>query len=408
MAIAHFSASIVSRGDGRSAVLSAAYRHCAKMEYEREARTIDYTRKDGLLHEEFLLPADVPTWARILIADRSVAGASEAFWNKVEAFEKRSDAQFARDLTIALPLELSAEQNIALVRDFVETHIIAKGMVADWVYHDNPGNPHIHLMTTLRPLTGDGFGAKKVAVIGEDGQPLRTKAGKIVYHLWAGSADDFNVLRDGWFERLNHHLALAGIDLKVDGRSYEKQGIELTPTIHLGVGAKAIERKAESRGARPELERIELNEQRRSENLRRILRRPEIVLDLITREKSVFDERDIAKVLSRYVDDLAVFQQLLVRIVQSPEALRLQRDTIDFATGDKVPARYTTREMIRLEATMARQAMWLSGKETHAVSGAVLQAILRRHVRLSEEQKAAIEKYNKEHPRQGGRNAARP
>ncbi|MDK4742553.1 Ti-type conjugative transfer relaxase TraA [Rhizobium sp. CNPSo 3464] len=392
MAIAHFSASIVSRGDGRSAVLSAAYRHCAKMEYEREARTIDYTRKDGLLHEEFLLPADVPTWARILIADRSVAGASEAFWNKVEAFEKRSDAQFARDLTIALPLELSAEQNIALVRDFVETHIIAKGMVADWVYHDNPGNPHIHLMTTLRPLTGDGFGAKKVAVIGEDGQPLRTKAGKIVYHLWAGSADDFNVLRDGWFERLNHHLALAGIDLKVDGRSYEKQGIELTPTIHLGVGAKAIERKAESRGARPELERIELNEQRRSENLRRILRRPEIVLDLITREKSVFDERDIAKVLSRYVDDLAVFQQLLVRIVQSPEALRLQRDTIDFATGDKVPARYTTREMIRLEATMARQAMWLSGKETHAVSGAVLQAILRRHVRLSEEQKAAIER----------------
>ena len=101
MAIAHFSASIVSRGDGRSAVLSAAYRHCAKMEYEREARTIDYTRKQGLLHEEFMLPADAPKWARALIADRSVSGAVEAFWNKVEAFEKRSDAQLARDLTIA-------------------------------------------------------------------------------------------------------------------------------------------------------------------------------------------------------------------------------------------------------------------------------------------------------------------
>lgn len=392
MAIAHFSASIVSRGSGRSVVLSAAYRHCAKMEYEREARTIDYTRKQGLLHEEFVLPADAPKWVRALIADRSVSGAVEAFWNRVEAFEKRSDAQLARDLTIALPLELSPEQNIGLVRDFVEKHILAKGMIADWVYHDNPGNPHIHLMTTLRPLTEDGFGSKKVVIIGEDGQPVRTKSGKILYELWAGSTDDFNVLRDGWFERLNHHLALGGIDLRIDGRSYEKQGIELEPTIHLGVGAKAIERKAEQQGVRPELERIALNEERRSENTRRILRNPAIVLDLITREKSVFDERDVAKVLHRYVDDPAVFQQLMLRIILNPEVLRLQRDTIDFATGEKVPARYSTRTMIQLEATMARQALWLSCNETHAVSPPVLDATFRRHARLSEEQKTAIER----------------
>ncbi len=392
MAIAHFSASIVSRGSGRSVVLSAAYRHCAKMEFEREARTIDYTRKLGLLHEEFVLPADAPKWVRSLIADRSVSGASEAFWNKVEAFEKRSDAQLARDLTIALPLELSAEQNIALVRDFVEKHVHAKGMVADWVFHDNPGNPHIHLMTTLRPLTENGFGSKKVAVIGKDDQPVRTKSGKILYELWAGSTDDFNVLRDGWFERLNHHLALGGIDLRIDGRSYEKQGIDLQPTIHLGVGAKAIERKAESQGIRPELERIELNEQRRAENTRRIVKNPAIVLDLITREKSVFDERDVAKVLHRYIDDPAVFQQLMLRIILNRQVLRMQRDTIDFATGEKLPARYSTRAMIRLEATMARQALWLSNKETHSVSEAALNATFQRHQRLSNEQKTAIER----------------
>lgn len=392
VAIAHFSASIVSRGGGRSVVLSAAYRHCAKMEYEREARTIDYTRKQGLLHEEFVLPGDAPKWVRAMIADRSVAGASEAFWNKVEAFEKRSDAQLARDLTIALPLELTPEQNIALVRDFVKKHIDAKGMVADWVYHDNPGNPHIHLMTTLRPLTEEGFGSKKVAVNGEDGQPVRTKSGKILYELWVGSTDDFNVLRDGWFERLNHHLALGGIDLKIDGRSYEKQGIDLEPTIHLGVGAKAIERKAQEQGVRPELERIELNEERRSENTRRILNNPAIVLDLITREKSVFDERDVAKVLHRYVDDPGVFQQLMLRIILNPEVLRLQRVTIEFATGEKVPARYSTREMIRLEATMVRQALWLSNRDGHAVSDAALDATFRRHERLSHEQKAAIKR----------------
>jgi Ti-type conjugative transfer relaxase TraA len=392
VAIAHFSASIVSRGGGRSVVLSAAYRHCAKMEYEREARTIDYTRKEGLVHEEFMLPADAPKWVRAMIADRSAAGASEAFWNKVEAFEKRSDAQLARDLTIALPLELSTKQNIALVRDFLEKHILAKGMVTDWVYHDNPGNPHIHLMTTLRPLTEEGFGSKKVAVNGEDGQPVRTKSGKILYELWAGSTDDFNSLRDGWFERLNHHLALGGIDLRIDGRSYEKQGIGLEPTIHLGVGAKAIERKAQQQRVRPELERIELNEQRRSENTRRILNNPAIVLAVITREKSVFDERDVAKILHRYVDDPTVFQQLMLRIIMNPEVLRLQRDTIEFAIGEKLPARYSTRAMIRLEATMVRQALWLSNRDGHAVSDAALDVTFRRHERLSQEQKAAIER----------------
>ncbi|WP_313607868.1 Ti-type conjugative transfer relaxase TraA, partial [Rhizobium sp.] len=139
-------------------------------------------------------------------------------------------------------------------------------------------------------------------------------------------------------------------------------------------------------------ERIELNEQRRSENTRRILRNPAIVLDLITREKSVFDSQDIAKVLYRYVDDPAVFQQLMLKIILNPDVLRLQRDSIDFATGEKMPARYSTRTMIRLESTMARQALLLSGKETHAVSKAELAATFRRHERLSEEQKAAIER----------------
>ncbi|QND44441.1 Ti-type conjugative transfer relaxase TraA (plasmid) [Rhizobium lusitanum] len=391
MAITHFSVSIVSRGDGRSAVLSAAYRHCAKMDYEREARTIDYSRKEGLLHEEFVLPADAPQWARKLIADRSVSGASEAFWNRVEAFEKRIDAQLAKDVTIALPLELTHKQNVALVRDFVEMHILSKGMVADWVYHDNPGNPHIHLMTTLRPLAEGGFGPKKVAVVGEDGQPLRNTAGKIVYELWAGDSKDFNAFRDAWFERQNHHLALNGVALQVDGRSYEKQGIELRPTIHLGVGAKAIERKAVVEGERPSLERLDLQEERKADNLRRIQARPEIVLDLVSREKSVFDERDVAKVLHRYIDDQGIFQQLLACILQSPEILRLQRDTIEFATGQRLPARYTTRELIRLEAEMARRSLWLSERKTHGVSEPVLEATFARHARLSAEQRVAIE-----------------
>lgn len=391
MAVPHFSVSIVARGSGRSAVLSAAYRHCAKMDYEREARTIDYTRKQGLLHEEFVIPGYAPEWLQSLIADRSVSGASEAFWNKVEDFEKRSDAQLAKDITIALPIELSAEQNIELVKDFVARHITAQGMVADWVFHDAPGNPHIHLMTTLRPLTEGGFGSKKVALTGPDGKVLRNDSGKIVYELWTGGIEDFNAFRDGWFTCQNRHLALAGLDIRIDGRSFEKQGIELTPTIHLGVGTKAIERKSESAEERAALERLELQGERRAENARRIQRSPEIVLDLITREKSVFDERDVAKVLHRYIDDAGLFQSLMARILQSPETLRLDRERLDFVTGVRVSAKYTTRELIRLEAEMANRAIWLSQRSSHGIRQPVLEATFARHERLSDEQKAAIE-----------------
>ncbi|MBW8302269.1 MAG: Ti-type conjugative transfer relaxase TraA [Hydrogenophaga sp.] len=390
MAVPHFSVGIVARGSGRSAVMSAAYRHCARMDYGREGRTVDYRAKQGLAHEEFALPANVPQWLRAMIADRSVAGASEAFWNRVEAFEKRSDAQLAKDVTMALPIELSGKQNIALVRDFVERHITSRGMVADWVIHDNPGNPHVHLMMTLRPLTVDGFGPKKIALAGEHGKPLRNDAGRIVYALWAGSTGDFNAFREGWFACQNRHLALAGLDLRVDGRSFEKQGIELTPTVHLGVGAKAIERKTTERAKARSLERRDLQEERRAQNARRIARRPEIVLDLITREKSVFDERDVARALHRYIDDAPLFQSLMVRILQSPETLCLTRERIDFATGNQAPAKYTTRALIRLEAQMGSQALWLDRQSSHDMRDAVLQQSFDRHARLSEEQRTAI------------------
>ncbi len=391
MAISHFSVRIVARGSGRSAVQLAAYCHCAKMEFEREARTIDYTRKKGLLHEEFSIPSDAPQWLQSMIADRSVSSASEFFWNKVESSSKRANAQLAREVTIGLPIELSSEQNIALMRDFVATHVTAKGMVADWVYHDAPGNPHVHLMMTLRPLTEGGFGPKIVAVLGPDGQPIRYGAGKIVYERWVGDIDEFNAFRDGWFACQNRHLALAGLDIRVDGRSFEKQGIELAPTAHLGVATKALVQKASNSGQAVVLDRLELQEQRRAENARRIQLTPDIVLDLVIREKSVFDERDVAKVLHRYIDDPGLFQSLMARIVQSPRALKLEEARTDFATGLRAPARYTTREMIRLEAEMANRAIWLSQRSSHGVRRRALEATLLRHPRLSDEQKVAIE-----------------
>jgi Ti-type conjugative transfer relaxase TraA len=164
---------------------------------------------------------------------------------------------------------------------------------------------------------------------------------------------------------------------------------------HLGAGTKAIERKAASgNGSAAEkvaLERLELQEERRAENARRIQRNPEIVLDLITREKSVFDERDIAKVLYRYIDDAALFQNLMAEILQSPQTLRLDRERMDLATGVRQPTKYTTRELIRLEAQMATRAISLSKRASHGVSKAALSGVFTRHDRLSDEQRTAIE-----------------
>ncbi len=390
MAITHFTPQLIGRGDGRSAVLAAAYRHCAKMECEAEGRTVDYSNKRGMIHEEFQVAADAPAWLRAMIADRTVAGASEVFWNKIEAFEKRADAQFAKEFIIALPVELTTEQNIALMRQFVVEQVLSRGQVADWVYHDEPGNPHVHLMTTLRPLTEDGFGPKRVAVIGDDGQPLRMKSGKIAYRLWAGDKQEFLEQRNGWLDLQNQHLALHGHEIRVDGRSYAERGIDIVPTTHIGVAAKAIQRRAEREGRDPDLERLRVFYENRAETLRRIERRPEIVLDMVSREKSVFDERDVGKLLHRYVDDPGTFQRLMARVLQSPDALRLEGEAIDFATGARAPAKYTTRELIRLEAEMARRAVHLSGSAAFAVKPPVIAAVSARHVNLSAEQRAAV------------------
>lgn len=391
MAITHFTPQLISRGDGRSAVLSAAYRHCARMDHDAEARTVDYSNKRNLAHEEFLLPPDAPEWARALIADRSVAGAVEAFWNKVEAFEKRADAQLAKEFIIALPMELSREQNIALMRQFVLEQVLARGQVADWVYHDEPGNPHVHLMTSLRPLTESGFGAKKVAVIGPDGQRLRTANGKIQYRLWAGEKAEFLQQRTAWLDLQNQHLALAGLEVRVDGRSYAERGIDLVPTTHIGVAAKAMQRKGGEAGRAIDLERLALHETKRSINARRIEARPELVLEMVTNEKSVFDARDVAKVIHRYIDDVGTFQRLLPRILASPNVLRLDVERVDLATGARVPPKLTTREMVRTESEMVNRARTLARTSSYGVRENVLAAVFARHDRLSGEQRTAIE-----------------
>ena len=105
--------------------------------------THDYTRKGGIVHAEIMLPAHAPPE----FADRSI------LWNSVEQSEKARDSQLAREIEAALPRELSGEEQLALVRAYVKDNFVDKGMCADFAIHDKgTGNPHVHIMLTLRPL----------------------------------------------------------------------------------------------------------------------------------------------------------------------------------------------------------------------------------------------------------------
>ena len=152
IAIYHCNIGIVSRGKGKSAVAAAAYRSGEKITNEWDGMTHDYTRKGGVVHTEIMLPPHAPP----SFSDRST------LWNSVELYEKAGNAQLAREIDAALPIELSREEQIRLVREYCSSQFVSRGMCVDFCLHDTgSGNPHCHIMLTMRPLDERGAWAAK-------------------------------------------------------------------------------------------------------------------------------------------------------------------------------------------------------------------------------------------------------
>lgn len=147
MAIYHLEAKVVSRGAGRSAAAAAAYLSCSRIYNDYDGIQHDYTRKQGLVWQQVFLPPQAPPeWQ-----DR------EKLWNAVEAAEKAKDSRLARELVVALPIELNQEQQISLIEEFIQEQFVADGMCADAAIHDTDGhNPHAHILLTVRPLDEKG------------------------------------------------------------------------------------------------------------------------------------------------------------------------------------------------------------------------------------------------------------
>jgi hypothetical protein len=252
VAIYHCNIQIISRGKAQSAIAAAAYRAGEKIVSEYDGRTSDYTRKKGIVHTEILLPDNAPAEYK----DRAV------LWNAVERVEKAKNSQLAREIEISLPVELTESENLSLVREYVKKNFVEHGMCADIAIHSADskdengnkiigGNPHAHIMLTMRPFNKDktwGDKQKKVYNLDKDGNKIydpkkrQYKCSKIqtTDRNEQTKAEDW---RESWADIQNQHLEKHGFDVRVDHRSFERQGIDQIPTIHLGVAAHQMEQR---------------------------------------------------------------------------------------------------------------------------------------------------------------------
>ena len=310
IAIYHCSIKIVSRGKGKSAVAAAAYRSGEKLTNEWDGLTHDYTKKGGVVHSEILLPAHAPP----AFSDRST------MWNSVELSEKSNNAQLAREVEIALPVELSREEQTRLVREYCSSQFVSKGMIADFNLHDTgSGNPHAHILLTMRPLDEKGAWlpkSKKEYVLDENGEKIRLPSGryktrKVDLMDW-NNRENAEVWRRAWADLANEYLEKNNRPERIDHRSYERQGIDQLPTVHVGVSATQMEKKGIV------TERGELNRNIKAANrilreIRRLVRglkdwiaelkeRKAALLEALTEARAQASEPTIPQLLARYME----------------------------------------------------------------------------------------------------------
>ena len=228
MPVPHLEIRIVQRSKGSSAVAGAAYQAGEKLFSEYDQKSKDHRRKQPeVVYTEIMFPANAPPE----YADRAT------LWNAVEEVEKQWNSQLARRFILALPREIPTEMYPQMMQEYCREHFVSKGMCCDFAIHDPdpPGhNPHCHIMLTMR-------------AIDENGERIKLPSGNWKSHK--EDTVDWNEQyhaeewRHGWELVQNKYLELAGSPERVDMRSYERQGLDVLPTVHMGAAVSALERK---------------------------------------------------------------------------------------------------------------------------------------------------------------------
>lgn len=416
MAIYHMQAKIVSRGKGRSAVAASAYMSCSSVTNEYDGVHHDYTRKKGLVWEQVFLPENAPVeWQ-----DRAI------LWNAVEDAEKSKDSRLAREFVVALPRELNADQQIALLTEYIQQQFVADGMCADVGIHDPdpPGhNPHAHILLTIRPLDehgkwqyktekeylcirGDeerGFtaseflqsqdegwekqypylvGKKKVYMTTADGEaqglkraskhPKSTTYGRQnpITERW-NSESQLILWRSAWADIVNLHLERVGSTESVDHRSHAERGLDEQPTIHEGVAARAMEKKGIIS------DRCELNRQIKADNalLRELKDLVAMLTELVTDAASSITDQ-----LTKLREKLIVICYQIKAIVRSMD----KRTATIQATQPKLK-RYNEVIQQTRQKTKARKALVAEQKNTSKLNLIKQHDLSRQITTLTEE-----------------------
>lgn len=224
--------SVVRRSKNKTSVAAAAYCSGSKIKDERLGETFDYRTKEGVITSKILAPENTPDWC----FDR------KKLWNKVEKFEKRRDAQVARAITVAFPKDLSLSYQEKLLTDFAHQCFVSQGMIADLnIHHDNPENPHAHILLTMRPVNENGFGNKEREW---NKKPFLEK------------------VRTTWEELANKNLEAIGSPHRITKESHATRGLAKEPGIHLGPQVY----KALKQGVQPPPPRAKRNEDIKRKN----------------------------------------------------------------------------------------------------------------------------------------------
>ena len=237
----HNEISIVQRSHRQSAVAAAAYQSGEKLFCEYDQKVKHYPEKRGIVHNEILLPANAP----LEYTDRNT------LWNAAEAVEKQWNSQLARRWVLSIPREIPPDQYAALVRDFCRQQFVSKGMCVDFAIHDKgDGNPHAHVMLTMRAMDERGKWlpkSRKVYELDKNGERIKLPSGRWKSHK--EDTVDWNdrkygeIWRHEWEVIQNRYLEANNRPERVDLRSYERQGLDIIPTVHEGAAVRQMEKR---------------------------------------------------------------------------------------------------------------------------------------------------------------------
>lgn len=196
MAIFHQLETIIQRGTHTCSMATAAYRSGSKLSLQIQTSDeavrhydFDFSTKKGIVYSAIIIPTT-------LNIDR------QKLWQIVEDSEKEHDVILARELTIALPEELTVEQNIDLINDYVKTSIVPRGLIADINFHrEHANNPHFHVMFPLRSFEVNDKGVFTVGSIN-----IQWESSAILENLRSEIANTINIHleKNGYSTRVSH------------------------------------------------------------------------------------------------------------------------------------------------------------------------------------------------------------